>query len=404
MALNRILERDHDISAQEEATYAVDPGAAVAGDSFKHQTGPDAFKREIARYDRDKDRDYNSASTSGTQKGREASSWSISGDLIPSGNAATPTEPDMKRFWKALLGSLHKATAHTTTAAGSTGVTLNLTTGGGAASGLQIGDLFGVDVDSTNGIEVRQVVNLVGDVVTMDRKCSVDPAAARAVKVGTTFRLSVATLISLTLKRWLGGSTLRYMMNGCSVSDGEVSIDASQKTPVAQVKFSGRGGAETTHVEARPTFTYNGTPLVPTKIPMWFDSGLTPRKMYLAGPASLKINNGIELRENESRGLTPTGLKRTGNDSRYKVDLSLGMLLTTGDEDVSALLASIQSLGSLDVLLQLGQAAGSIFALRAPKWIPEHDVTGRDGEVAVTLGGGRCYGPSGDDEVTVAFL
>ena len=100
----------------------------------------------------------------------------------------------------------------------------------------------------------------------------------------------------------------------------------------------------------------------------------------------------------------PTGVKRTGNSSRYSVSLSLGMLLTTGDEDVSALLATIQSLGSLDVLLQLGKTAGQIFAMRCPKWIPEYEGGDRDGEMAVTLGNGRCYGTTGDDEVTIAFL
>lgn len=404
MAINRFLEREHEISVQKEVTYGTDPGAAAAGDSFKHQTGLDAVKRVIARYDRDQDRDYQQASVITTQRGRESSTIQITGDLIPSGNAATPTLPDMDILLEALFGAVHKATAHTTTAAGSTGVTLNLATGGGAASGLQIGDMVAVDVDSTNGLEVRQVVNLATDTVTMDRALSANPVAARAVKVGTTFRLANATLISLYLKRWLAGTGLRYAVPGVIISDGEFSVDTSQQTPVAKISFGGRGAAEVTHAEARPTFTYNGTPLVPSQSLIWFDSGATPRKMYLAGPANLKVNNGLELRENEGRSLVPTGVKRTGNSSRYNIALSLGMLLTTGDEDVSALYSTIQALTALDVLLQLGKTAGSIFALRAPKWIPEGDPTARDGEMALTLGGGRCYGTSGDDEVTIAFL
>ncbi len=404
MAITRFLEREHEISAQEEVTYATDPGAAAAGDSFKHQTGLDAVKRVIARYDRDKDRDYQQASVLSTQKGRESTTVKISGDLIPSGNATTPTVPDMDKLYKAIFGSLHTATAHTTTAAGSSGVTLNLATGGGAASGSQIGDLIAIDVDAANGYEVRQIVNLAGDVVTMDRKLTADPAAGRTVKVGTTFKLSNTTLISLYLKRWIGGAGYRLAVPGVVLSDMQISVDTAAATPVAKVAFTGKGSAELVHAEARPTFTFLGAPLVPEKTVVWFDAGATPRKLYLAGPAQLKVDNGMDLRDSESRSLNPTGTMRTGNGSRYNVDLSLGMLLTTGDEDTAAVYASLQSLGSLDVLVQFGKTAGSIVAFRCPKWIPEGSLGAREGEAAITLGGGRVYGTAGDDEVVLAFI
>ncbi len=404
MAITHFLEREHEISLQEEVTYALDPGAAAAGDSFKHQTGMDAVKRAIARSDRDKDRDYAQASVNSTQKGRESSTIKIAGDLIPSGNATTPTVPDMDKAFKAVLGAVHTATAHTVTVAGSTGVTLNIAVGGGAASGLQIGDMLAVDVSTAVGYEARQVVNLVGDVVTVDRKFTADPAAGRTVKVGSTFKLLETAKLSVYLKRWIGGAGYRLAVPGVILSDMELNVDSAQDTPVAKVSFSGRGAVELVHSEARPTFTFLGQALVPSESICWFDAGLTPRKLYLAGQASLKVNNGLELRENESRSLVPTGVKRTGNDSRYNVGLTLGMLLTTGDEDTTALYASIQSLGPLDILLQLGKTAGSIFALRAPKWIPDGDLGARDGEAAITLGGGRCYGTIGDDEVTIAFI
>jgi hypothetical protein len=408
VAINRMLTREHEISAQEEAAYATDPGAAAAGDSFKHQSGLDAVKRVIARVDRDQDKDYQSASVITTQKGRESTTVQIQGDLIPSGNATTPTVPDMDKFWKALLGQVHTATAHTVTVAGSLGTNLKLAVGGVAATGVQAGDMIAVDVDSTYGYEVRQVTALVGggtpDDVTLDRALSANPAVGRTVKLGTTFKLLHTSALSLYLKRWLAGATLRYAAPGVIINEGEVSIDTAQATPVAKVRFSGRGGAETTHAEARPTFTFTGAPLVPSQSIVWLDAGATPRKLVPSGPISLKINNGLELRENTGASLVPTGVKRTGNNSRYNVSLSIGMLLTTGDEDVSAIVASVQSLTAQDVLVQLGKTAGSIFAFRCPKWIPDADGGDRDGEMAVTLGGGRCYGTSGDDEVTVAFI
>jgi len=404
MAITRFLEREHEMSLQVEATYGTDPGAAAAGDSFKHQTGIEAVKRTIARSDRDEDRDYAQASVLTTQKGRESSTVKIVGDLIPSGNGTTPTEPDLQVAFKAVMGAEHKATAHTTTAAGSTGVTLNLTAGGGAASGLVIGDMLAVDVSAAVGYEVRQVVNLVGDVVTVDRGFTTDPAISRIVKVGTTYKLLNTSLASVYLKRWIGGAGYRLAVPGVILSSMDITVDSAAATPLARVSFDGKGGAELAHVEARPTFTFLGQPLVPSMSIVWLDAGATPRKLYLAGPAALKVNNGLELRANEGRSLVPTGVKRTANGSRYNVDFSLGLLLTTGDEDTTAIHASLQALGSLDVLLQLNKTAGAIFALRCPKWIPDSSLVDRGGEVGITLGGGRVYGTAGDDETTIAFI
>lgn len=408
MAITRFLEREHEMSLQAEVTYALDPGAAAAGDSFKHQTGVEAVKRVIARVDRDEDRDYAQASVNTTQKGRESSTIKIVADLIPSGNGTTPTEPDLQVAIKAVMGAEHKATAHTATVAGSAGTNLKLAVGGVAASGVVAGDMIAVDVSTAVGYEVRQVTALVGggtpDDVTLDRALTTDPAAARTVKVGTTYKLLNSAYPSLYLKRWIGGAGYRLAVPGVILSSMDITVDTAAATPLARLSFDGKGGAEITHAEARPTFTFLGVPLVPEQSIVWLDSGATPRKLYLAGPGALKINNGLELRANEGRSLSPTGVKRTGNNSRYNVDLSLGMLLTTGDEDTTAIYASLQALGSLDVLLQLGKTAGAIFALRCPKWIPDGNLVERAGEVGITFGGGRAYGPTNDDEVTIAFL
>jgi hypothetical protein len=310
----------------------------------------------------------------------------------------------MDKAFKAIFGFLHTATAHTTTAAGSTGVTLNLTAGGGAASGLAIGDMLAVDVSAAVGYEVRQVVNVVTDVITVDRGFTTDPAISRTVKVGTTFKLLNTSIISLYMKRWIAAAGYRLAVPGVVLSDMELSVDSAQATPVAKVSFSGKGAAELAHVEARPTFTFTGLPLAPQKITAWFDTGATPRKLFLAGAAALKVNNGLDLRDNESRSLNPTGAKRTANSSRYNVDLSLGMLLTTGDEDTTALYATAQAMTGLDVLVQLNNQAGMIVAFRCPKWIPEGTLGAREGEAGITLGGGRAYGTVGDDEVTLAFI
>jgi hypothetical protein len=399
MAINRSLGHEVELAAAAEVTYGTDAGTVAAGDFFKHQAGPDAIKRVIARLDRDKDARYLSASVITTQKGRESCSWAIPLDVVPSGSG-TPTEPDIDILLEALFGSKHKATAHTTTTSGSTTTSIVLTAGGGAASGLQIGDFFALDVDAVYGYEVRQVSNLVTDTITPDRAFSAAPATGRAVKVGTTYRLAVGTIKSFTLKEFIGGSTRKRKATGCIVQDCEIKIDSSQDTPAATMQLSGVGKAEETLTDTRPTPTTAGIPLVPSSSKVWF--GTT--KLQFAGPSSLKFNNALELRENESGALTPTGPKRTANGGNYRTSMALALLGTTGDEDTFALYDAAQSLTAQDVLVQLGILPGNILAWRCPVFKPEPDLTQLDGEVGINFGGGRCYALSADDEVALGFL
>ncbi len=405
MAINRFLEREHEMAAQAEASYGVDPGACVAGDFFKHQTGSDAVEAGMpARYDRDQDADYDQASVLSTQLGRKSSKVKIEGDVVPSGNGTTPAEPDMDLLYKNNLGTSHKGTAHTTTVAGSTGVTLKLATGGWVASGMSDGDLFGVNVDANNGIEVRQAVSHTGDDVTMERALSANPAAGRDVIPGVTYKLDRTALGSLTLKRFLGGSALRYKVTGLILPDMEITYDSTPEVPKVRVVFSGQAKAEVPHTDTRPTPTTAGDSLCPTKSKVWFDAGATPKAFCICGVGSLKINNGRDLRMSESDSLEPTGVKLTGNNARYMIQMALGMLLSTGDRDVSAVWAAILVGTYQDVLVQHGDIAGKILAWRCPRWLPDLKRATRDGEMGITLDGGRCYGTSNDDEVRVAFI
>ncbi len=168
------------VFVQLEAAFNTSPGALVGADAFKH-TGGKAIKKVVSQRPRDQDRDNAQPSVITTQKGRESTEISIEAQLIPSGNSATPTEPDYDALLEAHFGSKHKCTAHTTTAAGSASVTLNLTAGGGAASGILAGDLIAVDVDATFGYEVRRVVSIATDVVTVNAAFSANPAISRVV-------------------------------------------------------------------------------------------------------------------------------------------------------------------------------------------------------------------------------
>lgn len=389
----RVADYEHFV--QLETAFNTSPGALAGTDAFRCQT-EFPFKRDIARYDRTKDKDA-SASAVSTQKGREKSSWQIQGDAIPAGNAATPTDPDMDPFFEAHFGQKHKATAHTTTAAGSTGTTLNLTGGGGAASGIAIGDIIVVDVDATNGLEARQVTNIVTDVVTVDRAFTANPGTGRNVYVGTTYRFSVAQLKTLHLWEYLSGNNFRQKAGGCIARNLTVESDWNGETPVTNVTLGGDGAQLAPHSTSKPTPTLVGEPHAPAQMKVWFGAN-----QHCAVKASVKSDNSIELRTTDSCSLFPTGVKRTANDGKYVVEMAIELLLTTGTiegyHDVA------DDLTAYDVICQLGVSPGKMVVWRARKFVPDAMPGNAANEVSLQLNG-RCYASATtDDELALAFL
>ena len=139
-----------------------------------------------------------------------------------------------------------------------------------------------------------------------------------------------------------------------------------------------------------------GLPLVPTESKIWI--GATK---HCVTKVELNSDNGIELRETESCSLFPSGVKRTGNNSRYNVSQMISILLQTGA--IEGYYDSADGLMAYDVIVQLGVSPGSIVAWRTPKFIPDAEVGDIADEVALDLSG-RCYGTSGDDEIYLSFL
>ena len=403
MPVSFYLTREVELAVQEETSYGTSPGAVVGADMFKHTSRLHITPKRERIY-RDKDADYQQASIlAPAQKGRESSDVKIQTDVVPSGNAATITEPDVDVLLKAHFGTKHKATAHTTTAAGSSGTNLKLATGGVAASGVQAGDLIAVDVDAVNGYEVRRVVALVGggtpDDLTLDRAFTVDPAASRTVKLGTTYRFLNTATLSVYLWQWIAGTGARHAVPGLIISGLEASCSMDAGTPKPTFSFSGRGMKEVTHVTARPTPTTAGQALVPTQAKAWVGAA-----KLCAVQSSFRSNNGLELRENTCV-LDPAGVKRTGNDSRYSVEATIETMLTTGDVDTAALYESAKSSDAspLSVLIQWGIVPGTMVAWAAPKFVADPERSEIKGEFGVRLSG-KCLGTSGDDELFLAFI
>ncbi len=390
------VETDYEHAVQLEAAFNTSPGALAGTDFFRCQSGA-LFKRDQARYDREKDKD-NSASVLTTQRGREFSTWEVQGDLIPSGNAATPTAPDMDAFFEAHLGLKTAATAHTTTAAGSTGTTLNLTPGGGAASGIPTagGVLIAVDVDASFGVEIRRVVSRSGDVVTMNAALSANPAAARAVYVGVTYSMSKAAQKSLHLWEYLGGNNFREKVGGAIAKQMKLDIDFTQDTPVATVSFSGEAAQITTHATSKPTTTVAGLPLLPSESKVFFGAA----KLCVT-QISLESDNGLELRKDESCSLFPTGVKRTANDGRFNVKVTTELLRDTTTHE--GYFDNADLLQTYDSIFQLGIAPGAMVGIACPDFVPDAERTVPEGEVGVKLAG-RAYGTVGDDELYITFF
>lgn len=395
--MDRSLLRDYEWFVQKEASYGVSPGALAGADAFKHTSNPFVTRRK-ERYHRDRDRDANQASVITVQGGRERSATSIECDLIPSGNGTTPTEPDTDVFLEAGFGQKHKATAHTTLAAGSTTTILNFAVGGVAASGTQIGDMIAVDVSAAAGYEVRQVTAIATDAVTVDRALSEAPATGRAVKVGTTYRLLYSALPSVYLWRF-NANVLRYVVPGFVIQEIEAGIDFAQGTPVATVKFSGEGSKQATQSStSRPTPVTGGLPLVPTESKLWFGA-------VKLNPVNTMFNlkSGLELRAREGHTFDPTGVKRTGQNNRYEVNATYEFYASSGTPDTKTYYDNAPALGGIDALIQMGITPGAIVAWRTPSFRPDGDESEQEGEVGYRLAG-RALGVTGDDEIALAFL
>lgn len=388
------LGQDFTHYAQLEAVWGTSPGALAGTDAFKCKTQY-PFERVKARLDRDQDSGRQPSVTT-TQGGRESSTWEIEADLIPSDNATTPTAPDMDPFFHAHFGLKLTGTAHTLTAGASTGTTLNLTVGGGASSGIAIGQLIAISVDDTIGFEVRRVVNIAGDVVTIDRALSANPINGRVVRVGITYKFSQPELKSVHIWEFLDGDNFRHLVGGAVARQMTLACDFASDVPVATTSFNGEGDIIETHATAEPVAVTAGLPLVPPKSYMWIGDD-----RHCLCKVDVASDNGIELRNNQSCSLTPSGMKRTGNNGHYLVTLTASLLLETGT--VEGYYDDASGLTAYSVLVQLGDVAGSIVAFTAPKWVPDVPVEDLDGDVSLGLTG-RCYGTAGDDDFYLGFL
>ncbi len=402
MPVTYLQSREVELAVQVEAAYGTSPGAVAGTDMFKH-TSRLHITPQRGTYLRDQDTAYQNASILGAQTGREWSEIAIACDVIPSGNVAVITEPDVDPLIHNCMGSKHKATAHTTTGAGSAGVSLVLVAGGAAASGIAIKDLIAVHLSTILGYEVRRVTNVVGDTVTVNAAFTADPAAGRTVKLGVTYRLTsveAARLApSLYLLQWIAGDAQRSAVPGVVIQSLDLSAEFAGEVPKTAISFAGKGKKEITHAQARPSPATAGQPLLPTNGKVWIGSSL----LYIIS-AALKVGGLTDLDMVESGAMEPTRVKLTGNSAHWNIEQTLKLLLSLGDRDTVAWYEAAKAADGapLSTIVQLTQGE-SIVAWSCPRFAAKATREEQDGEFAVSLTG-RCLGTAADDEVFLAFL
>lgn len=387
---------DYTHFAEVEATYADIAATPSAGDAFRSRTKNLGFKSVVARLDRDQDADR-SASVHSTALGRRSASFEFEAALCPSGVTGTPTAPDMGEFFRAHLGLQDVGVGHSTLTTGSTTTVLEGTAGAVAALGLVVGDFIAVDVSAAVGIELRQVTAIATDQITVDRALSGAPASGRAIYGCVTYKLSKSTLLSMILYSYLDGD-FEHLCAGAAVADMEITYDLGNETPEPMVKFSGPAARVETLATSIPTPTLStNRGIGPAVAYAWIGATKT-----CITKLALKSNNGQELRESESCGLLPTGIKRTGNNGRYKVELELEALLVGAT--IEGYYDNARALTAYDIEVQIGNVLGNGFGFRVPAFIPDAEESDVEGDVAIALKG-RCYGNGTDDtELTVAFF
>ncbi len=390
--------KDHELFIKTEASYNDSATTFAAGDAVRTRTGFPA-KRQKSRRDRDQEFD-GSSSVHGTVGGREKAEWEIEMAITPSEVTASPTAPDAFELYKNHMGSQDLGLAHSTVTVGSTTTVLAGTAGAVAALGMAVGDFIGVQAPAatpTLGVEVRQVTVIATDNITVTPALSFAPLTGRALYACVTYKLLYSASGTVGIGSYLSGDNARQLVSGTVVSDMEVTYDASDEVPEALVKFSGEAAKIQPLAVAKPTGTFAGNPLAPTSAFAWIGSN-----KQCVTSLTLTSNNGQEVRNNESCSLNPTGVKRTGNNGKYLINLAMDMLLTTGT--VEGYYDVADDLTAYDVTVQLGIELGKIFAFRCASWRPDVDRDAVDGEASLSLTG-RCYSnnSTADTELVLAF-
>ncbi len=387
------IPRDTDYThyVEAEVTYGDITATPSAGDAFRCRAKNLGFKQIVARLDRDQDSDR-SASVHSTALGRVSASFEYPMALAPSGNATTPTACDAFEFYRAHFGAQDIGAGHTTVQSGSTTSVLAGTTGAVTALGLVVGDF--VVATTTAGLEARQSTVIATDNITVVPALTSAPTNGTALNSAVTYKLSKTATTSLIGYGYLDAD-FEHLCAGMAVADFELTYDLGSDTPEPMVKFSGPAARVATLATSLPAPTLQTSRGMGSQVAyMWVGN-----TKFCVTKLMLKSNNGQELRNDESCFMYPTGIKRTGNNGRYKIEFEVEAKLLGAD--VEGWFDAARTLTGYDVTVQIGNTLGNSVAFRMPNFIPDAEESSVSGDVAISLKG-RCYG-NGTDDTEITF-
>lgn len=381
--------------AEVEASYGDATATPSGTDAFRSRARTLGFKEKTSRLDRDQDSDR-SASVHSAVLGRREASFEYPMALAPSGVTGTPTAPDWGEFARAHFGTQRIGVGHSTCTTGSTTTVIAGSSGAGAALGVAVGDFLAFV--TTAGIEARQVTVVATDTFTVSPALTSAPANGSAIYAAVTYKLSKNTLLSMIGYGYLDGD-FEHMCPGMAVADMEISYDLNGDAPEPMLKFSGpaqRVEILGTSLPSPTLQTNRGIGPAPAYI--WIDGTKT-----CVTKMALKSNNGMQLINDGSCNLYPSGIVRTGNDGRYLINFEFEVVLV--GSTVEDYYDNARTLTAHDLTVQVGSSLTTgICAFRLPKHIPEADQSDVNNKVAIKLGG-RAYGNGTDDtEITMALF
>ncbi len=326
--------------------------------------------------------------------GRRQARFEVEAYLMSGGAAGQA--PGLGPFVEAACGGSPRVFAGGTAAAGCSTTQVVFITAHGLAAGQAIG----------SGDELRFVTSVPNTTtVVVDPPFSAAPPASSEI-TGTVCYPLAATLPSLSIfDYWEPSSAQQRILNGAAVDTLELEVQGDFHT----VKFSGEGqdvidsiafaagqgglGAFPAEPDSR---NYHGEPIAGHFGQLWL--GATPSRFNTLLRASLKLENGLELRKNELGSAVPLGI--APGERRVTFDFEI---FETDDAATRALYAAARNRTPVVAFLQLGAVAGHLFGAYSKSLAPHAPRNdARERQLKWVFADSRAGG-SADDELWIAF-
>ncbi len=376
--------------AELEASYGAVPGINPDCAFRALNVDLEPVQQYLERRDKSGSRSFAGVAAGGRRQAR----FQLDSYLMSGGSAGQP--PDLAPLFQAACGGAPLVFAGGNAASGCTTTQINFA----AAHGLSTGQAI-----ANNG-EIRFVVSVPnGTTVLVDPLFSAAPALGSAITGAVTYPLST-TLPSVAIFDYCQPSSAQQrVLCGGAVDTFEVQVQGDFHT----VKFSGEGQ------DVIDSFTFqagqgglgqfpaepasrsdHGEPIAGHFGQLWL--GAEPARFQTLVTATLRLENGLQLRKNELGSALPLGI--APGERRITFDFDL---FETDDSSTQTLYSAARDRTPVVAFLQLGVSPGHMFAAYLKSLVPQPPKNdARELELKWSFSGARAAG-SADDELRVAF-